>query len=156
LAIVALNGTQVPSDIGIWPCGQQVPVPVSPPDGQHVPPSKQMFGPGQKPFAAGAPPCKHTQLPFAPGIWNGGQVEAVGAGDELGWQVPFWSVSPAGQGANTRHPLSGGGAGTVPGGQGVLLAVPIPTTTQKKARAEAKAAVAEIRRVAQQTADRAE
>jgi hypothetical protein len=64
-------------------------VPVSPSGGQQVPPSKQMFGPGQKPFAPGALPFKHTQLPLASGLWKGGQTEVVGAGDELGWQVPF-------------------------------------------------------------------
>lgn len=45
---------------------------------------------------------------------------------------------PAGQGAKTKHPLSGGGAGTVPGGQGALLAVPMPATIQRKTRAENK------------------
>jgi hypothetical protein len=64
-------------------------VPVSPLGGQQVPPSKQTFGPGQKPFAPSALPSKHTQLPFGPGAWKGGQVEVVGAGDALGWQVPF-------------------------------------------------------------------
>jgi hypothetical protein len=44
----------------------------------------------------------------------------------------------------------------VPGGQGALLAVPMPATIQKKTRAETKAAAPEIRRVAQQTDDRAE
>jgi hypothetical protein len=63
---------------------------------------------------------------------------------------------PAGQGANTRHPLSGGGAGTVPGGQGALLAVPMPATIQKKTRAEIKPAAPEIRCVAEQVADPAE
>jgi hypothetical protein len=63
---------------------------------------------------------------------------------------------PAGQGAKTRHPLSGGGAGTVPGGQGPLFAAPMPTTTQKKTRAEIKTAAPEIRCVAEQISDPAE
>ncbi len=44
----------------------------------------------------------------------------------------------------------------MPGGQGALLAVPTPTTIQKKARAEIKAAEPEISRVAQQTAELAQ
>jgi hypothetical protein len=63
---------------------------------------------------------------------------------------------PAGQGAKTRHPLSGGGAGTVPGGQGALLAVPIPATIQKKIKAGIRTAAPEIRCLAAQIADPAE
>jgi hypothetical protein len=48
-----------------------------------------MFGAGQTPFAPGALPFKHTQLPFASGLWKSGQTVVVGAGDGLGWQVPF-------------------------------------------------------------------
>jgi hypothetical protein len=44
----------------------------------------------------------------------------------------------------------------VPGGQGALIAVPAPTTIQKKARAEIKTAKPEISRVAQQTAELAQ
>jgi hypothetical protein len=118
-----------------------------------------MFGPGQKPFAPGALPLKHTQLPLGSGLWKGGQVEVVGAGDELGTSTkqPLSGggagTVPAGQGVNTRHPLSGGGAGTVPGGQGALFAVPMPAIIQKKP--ELKQAP-EIRRVAEQTDDRSE
>ena len=63
---------------------------------------------------------------------------------------------PAGQGGKTKHPLSGGGAGTVPAGQGALLAVPMPATIQKKTRAEIRTAAPEIRCVAEQITDPAE